>query len=96
MIVDDGVPIDSRPGKLGGKTCIAGTRLPVTTLFSHLATGGTVASFAESYGVSKDKVGNVLLFAGRDMVRDPHVVERATNDLHERMGVKPPTRLWRA
>lgn len=85
MAMDDNVPIDSRPGKMGGTPCIAGTRLPLTTLFAHLATGGTVESFVEDYGgVSEDQVAKVLLFAGRDLARDPHVVERARADLMER------------
>ena len=75
------VPIDCRPDKLSGKTCIAGTRIPVTTLFNHLAIGGTIHSFAEEYpGVTAAQAQNVVTFAGRDMVGDPCAVERARAD----------------
>ena len=76
------VPIDCRPDKLSGKTCIAGTRIPVTTLFNHLAIGGTIHSFAKEYpGVTVAQAQNVVTFAGRDMVGDPLAVERARVDV---------------
>lgn len=76
------VPIDCRPDKLNGKTCIAGTRIPVTTLFNHLAIGGTIHSFAKEYpGVTVAQAQNVVTFAGRDMVGDPSAVERARADV---------------
>ena len=75
------VPIDRRPDKLSGKTCIAGTRIPVTTLFNYLAIGGTIRSFTREYpGVTAAQAQNVVTFAGRDMVGDPCAVERARAD----------------
>ena len=71
-------PIDSDPDKLGGQTCIAGTRIPVDYLFIHLAQGGTIHSFIDEYEwIKPDLLKELLQFAGDDMVNDRGVVERA-------------------
>ena len=86
------VSIDCRPDRLGGKTCIAGTRIPGTTLFNHLAIGGTIHSFAKEYpGVTAAQAQDVVTFAGRDMVGDPLAAERARVDVEraEVLGHQP-------
>ena len=71
-------PIDSDPDKLGGQTCIAGTRIPVDYLFIHLAQGGTIYTFIDEYEWLKaGQLKALLQFAGDDMVNDRGVVERA-------------------
>ena len=72
------VPIDSRPGKMGGKTCIAGTRMPVDDLFIHLAQGGTIYTFIKDHDWLKpEQLKAVLQFAADDMANDRGAVERA-------------------
>lgn len=72
------VPIDSVPGKMGGKTCIAGTRMPVDDLFIHLAQGGSIHSFIKDHDWLKpEQLKAVLQFAADDMVNDRGAVERA-------------------
>lgn len=61
------VPIDCHPDKLSGQTCIAGTRIPVTTLFNWLAIGGTIHNFGKEYPrVTPEQAHDVVTFAGRD------------------------------
>ena len=72
------VPIDSVPGKMGGKTCIAGTRMPVEDLFIHLAQGGSIHTFIKDHDWLKPgQLKAVLQFAVDDMVNDRGAVERA-------------------
>jgi uncharacterized protein (DUF433 family) len=56
--------VDSSPGKLGGKWCFRGTRVPVATLFDHLDQGSTIDEFLEWFpSVSRDQIHRVLVFA---------------------------------
>jgi len=56
--------VDRHPGKLGGKWCFRGTRLPVTALFEHLDQSSTVDEFLEWFpSVSREQVHAVLDFA---------------------------------
>ena len=72
------VPIDSVPGKMGGKTCIAGTRMPVEDLFIHLAQGGSIYTFIKEHDWLKpEQLKAVLQFAADDMANDRGAVERA-------------------
>lgn len=67
--------VDSRPEKLGGETCFAGTRVPVSTLFNHLAAGGTLDAFCRGYDwIPRDQVVAVIRMAGQGLkpnVADP-------------------------
>lgn len=55
-------PITSNPEKLGGTPTIAGTRLPVTALFDHLARGNNLDQFLEEFdGVTRAQLEAVLL-----------------------------------
>lgn len=72
------VPIDSNPRKQSGKVCIAGTRVPVNTLFNYLAIGKTIDNFIAEYPfITRRQAHDVVAFAGVLMVSDPHAVERA-------------------
>lgn len=72
--------VDSRPGKLGGETCFAGTRVPVSTLFNHLAAGGTLDAFCRGYDwIPRDHVVAVIRMAGQGLRPDaepprPHLI----------------------
>jgi uncharacterized protein (DUF433 family) len=56
--------VDRQAGKLGGKWCFRGTRLPVAALFEHLDQGSTIDEFLESFpSVSREQVHHVLAFA---------------------------------
>ena len=71
-----GPPIDSRPGKLGGATCFAGTRTPIDLLFNHLAAGGSLDEFQRGYDwIPREHLTGVLQLAGQDLVR-PHTLAR--------------------
>ena len=71
-----GPPIDSRPGKLGGATCFAGTRTPIDLLFNHLAAGGSLDEFQKGYDwIPREHLTSVLQLAGQDWVR-PHTLAR--------------------
>ena len=41
--------VHRNPRKMGGVWCFAGTRMPVASLFEHLAEGSTVDEFIESF-----------------------------------------------
>ena len=71
--------VESTPGKMGGETCFAGTRLPVSFLFSHLATGSSLEVFLREYPyLPRAVVFEVIRMAGRDMARPRH--ERGPGD----------------
>jgi uncharacterized protein (DUF433 family) len=56
--------VDRHAGKLGGKLCFRGTRLPVAALFEYLDQGSTIDEFLESFpSVSREQVHQVLAFA---------------------------------
>jgi uncharacterized protein (DUF433 family) len=56
--------VDRNPRKLGGAWCFAGTRVPVLSLFEHLAEGATIDEFLEWFPeVHADQVRQVLAFA---------------------------------
>jgi uncharacterized protein (DUF433 family) len=55
---------DRSLGKLGGKWCFRGTRVPVAALFEHLDQGSTVDEFLEWFpSVSREQVHDILIFA---------------------------------
>jgi uncharacterized protein (DUF433 family) len=52
--------------RLGGIPCFRGTRVPVHSLFDHLAAGDTLADFIESFPtVSQGQAAAVLNLAAR-------------------------------
>lgn len=54
-------PITTNPEKLGGTPTIAGTRLPVTALFDHLARGYNLEQFLEEFdGITQAQLEAVL------------------------------------
>ena len=56
--------VDRHPGKLGGKWCFRGTRVPVDALFEHLDKGSTIDEFLEWFpSVSREQAHSVLAFA---------------------------------
>ena len=60
--------VDRNEGKVGGKWCFRGTRVPVASLFEHLGGGSTVEDFLEWFpSVSRDQVHEVLAFAKRTL-----------------------------
>ena len=60
--------VDRSAGKLGGKWCFRGTRLPVASLFEHLDQDSTVDEFLEWFpSVSRLQVHEVLAFAGNSL-----------------------------
>lgn len=49
------------PERLGGEPCFAGTRLPVKSLFDHLANGVSLDEFLDDFeGVSREACLSVL------------------------------------
>ena len=54
------------PDRLGGEPCFRGTRVPVRSLFQHLAAGDSVAVFLDDFeGVTQEQVRAVIRFAER-------------------------------
>ena len=66
--------VDRSPGKLGGKWCFRGTRLPVAALFEHLDQGSTIDEFLEWFpSVNRAQAHDVLAFA-KDSLESPAAV----------------------
>ena len=91
--------IESQPGKLSGQFCFAGTRLTVDVLFNHLATGGTVDSFAKEYRIPSQCASALLRQAGRDLAAspkarlgDPQVVTKYESPINHRDCLTAPAR----
>jgi uncharacterized protein (DUF433 family) len=60
--------VETHPGKLGGTCVFRHSRVPVSSLFEHLESGGTVEEFVEWFpGVSRENVNAVLEHAMRSL-----------------------------
>jgi uncharacterized protein (DUF433 family) len=60
--------VERHPGKLGGAWVFRHSRVPVSSLFEHLESGGTVEEFTEWFpGVSREHVIAVLEHAMRSL-----------------------------
>jgi uncharacterized protein (DUF433 family) len=57
--------VEEDPERLGGEPTFRGTRVPVKSLFDHLAAGDTVEIFLDDFpGVTREQVRAVLRLAG--------------------------------
>lgn len=55
--------VHRHPEILGGKWCFEGTRLPLSALFTNLASGMTIPEFLEQFPVSRaEHISTVLQF----------------------------------
>lgn len=67
--------VDRNAGKLGGKWCFRGTRLPVAALFEHLDQGSTIDEFLEWFpSANQEQVHQVLAFAKSSLEQPTAVV----------------------
>ncbi|GDY00597.1 hypothetical protein LBMAG48_30000 [Phycisphaerae bacterium] len=61
--------ISVNPGRMSGEPCFRGTRVPVQTLFDHLASGdGLVAFLAGFPNVTREVAVGVIELASRGML----------------------------
>ncbi len=60
--------VDRNPERLGGAWAFRGTRVPVSALFTNLASGATVDEFTDWFpGVSQEQVNLVLEHAAQGL-----------------------------
>ena len=65
----DAIKVD--PEIQGGTPCFAGTRVPVISLFQHLASGVSLDDFLEDFPtVDRDQAAAVIEHAGRLTLAD--------------------------
>ncbi len=57
--------INSNPAILGGEAVIAGTRIPVSLLLSHLASGMNIDEIAYEYDLIKENIYSALAYAAK-------------------------------
>jgi uncharacterized protein (DUF433 family) len=57
--------ITSDPAILGGEAVITGTRIPVSLLLSHLASGMTIDEIAYEYDLAKQNIYSALAYAAK-------------------------------
>ncbi len=62
------------PDIMGGKACIAGTRVPVHILLGHLGSGATVADLLEAYPFLTDADIHAAIAYAADLVEHEGVV----------------------
>ena len=73
--------IESDPEVMSGVPCFAGTRVPVDSLFDHLAGNSTLADFLEQFpGVSRQQAEAVLEEA-REQLVGPHWLRGRRSDI---------------
>jgi len=57
--------VEKDPARLGGEPVFRGTRVPLKSLFDHLAAGDSLDTFLEDFpGVTREQVSSVLETAG--------------------------------
>ena len=54
-------------GRVSGAWVLAGTRMPVATIFENLEAGATIDDLVEWFGVTPEQVKEVLDFAARSL-----------------------------
>jgi uncharacterized protein (DUF433 family) len=59
--------VESIPGKRSGAWVFKGTRMPVATVFDNLEVGLTVDEVMEEFGVTREQINAVLLFAAESL-----------------------------
>ncbi len=57
--------ITSDPAILGGEAVITGTRIPVSLLLSHLASGMNIDEIAYEYDLIKESIYSALAYAAK-------------------------------
>jgi len=62
--------ITSDPGILGGKAVITGTRIPVSLLLGHLASGMNINEIAYEYDLVKENIYSALAYAAKRIEED--------------------------
>ena len=67
------LPVWSDPGRLGGRVCFKGTRVPVDALFENLEAGLTLEQFLDEFeGVTREQAVAVLEYAHRSVAEPAH------------------------
>jgi uncharacterized protein (DUF433 family) len=70
--------ITSDPERLGGTPCFAGTRVPVRTLFDHLAAGDPLSVFLEDFpSVTEEHARAILKLALNSALMDAGIPKHA-------------------
>ena len=59
--------ITSDPAILGGEAVITGTRIPVSLLLSHLASGMNIDEIAYEYDLIKENIYSALAYAAKQI-----------------------------
>ena len=68
--IPEGLPIWIDPERMSGTPCFAGTRVPVESLFSNLASGLSVDEYLDCFpDVTRKQAVAVLEYAGRSFVQ---------------------------
>ncbi len=62
--------INSDPAILGGEAVITGTRIPVSLLLSHLASGMNIDEIAYEYDIVKENIYSALAYAAKRIEED--------------------------
>ena len=57
--------ITSDPAILGGEAIIKGTRIPVSLILSHLASGMSIDEIAYEYDLVKENIYSALAYAAK-------------------------------
>ena len=65
--------IERDPARLGGEPVFRGTRVPVKSLFDHLAAGDALETFLDDFeGVTREQAQAVLELAGIHLLEEAH------------------------
>ncbi len=59
--------VESDPEKRSGAYVFRGTRTPVSAIFENLEAGGSIDEIMDWFGVSREQISAVLLFAAKTL-----------------------------
>lgn len=59
--------VESDPEKRSGAYVFKGTRMPVSAIFENLEAGGSIEEIMDWFGVTREQISAVLLFAAKTL-----------------------------
>ena len=71
--------VETNPRRVGGARCVRNTRLPLSTVYEHLASGASIREIVEWFpGVTEEQISAVLNHDARTLKADDGWLESSS------------------